>query len=257
MTLQWDALVPLKPLAEAKSRLELPVRARVSLALAMLLDFSDALSGESAIRSLTVVTRDPTTADRVERLGIAAALVAGVRGLNEELMSVGSHGTSDRGTLVALPDLATLRSRDLARVLSGATTSRGSFVADLQGVGTTMLLTPPGCDFAPRFGPDSRRAHSAIADQVMDAPMQARLDVDTTTDLRTAVQFGLGPAGRRWLRANPHRSTLALGWKTEEGLPRCHVQDLGSQVPPTPEVQLTTSRPRGPDGLVRETARYG
>lgn len=257
MTLQWDALVPLKPLAEAKSRLELPALARMSLALAMLLDLRDALRGESAIRSITVVTRDPTTADRVERLGITVALVAGARGLNEELMSVESQRSSGKGTVVALPDLATLRSGELSHVLSGATTNRRRFVADLQGVGTTMLLTPPDCDFAPRFGPASRQAHSAIADQILDAPLQARLDVDTTSDLRTAIEVGLGPAGRRWLGTSGHRSTLALGEWAYEGCRLCQAQEFGNQVPSTPEGQLTTSRPRGPDGLVLETTRAG
>ena len=89
-------------------------------------------------------------------------------------------------------DLPCLVPSDLATVLAAAVPGRPSFLRDLAGTGTTLYVAPTA-SFAPRFGPESARAHLAAgaAEIEVTAPT-ARRDVDDLADLAAALVQGVG-----------------------------------------------------------------
>ncbi|MCW2736603.1 2-phospho-L-lactate guanylyltransferase [Nocardioides sp.] len=194
------AVVPVKPLALAKSRLALPPDQRQALALAFALDTVVALAATSYVVGVLVVTSDRTVADRVARLG---ARVTDDRGTGigpavREGIRVAGSWHRDSGVAVAPADLPCLSPSDVTDVLVGAGTGgRGAFVPDLAGTGTTFVVQECGLPAVTRYGPDSAARHRALGLRALDgAPAGARHDVDTLADLRAALARGAGPHTR-------------------------------------------------------------
>ncbi|MGW1453349.1 2-phospho-L-lactate guanylyltransferase, partial [Micromonospora sp. NPDC002411] len=62
------------------------------------------------------------------------------------------------------------------------------------GSGTVLLTAPPGVPLDPRFGVGSAVAHAASGALPLTGDWPSlRRDVDTPTDLATAIRLGLGP----------------------------------------------------------------
>ena len=91
-------------------------------------------------------------------------------------------------------DLPALRSDELTRALGEVPADRAMFVADTEGVGTTLLAAPALELFMPHFGTGSRRAHlDADAMELELADVHTlRRDVDTPADLAAAIKLGVG-----------------------------------------------------------------
>jgi 2-phospho-L-lactate guanylyltransferase len=91
-------------------------------------------------------------------------------------------------------DLPALRGTDLSAVLEAAPEDEMGFVADADGIGTTVLTAPDLASFRPAFGPGSRAEHLALGAKeiALDIPSVHR-DVDTPEDLAEAARMGLGP----------------------------------------------------------------
>ena len=189
------AVVPVKPLALAKSRLALPVEQRWALALAFALDTVAALSGSPCVGAIVVVTADPD----VERclqgqpahlvrdtgVGLLPAVAAGCR--------VAASRWPGAGVAVVPADLPCLSCDDVTQVLHLAQRAEGAFVPDRATTGTTFVVTAPGRPMVARYGPGSAAKHLALGLRSLHgAPAGARHDVDTLTDLRAAAAFGLG-----------------------------------------------------------------
>ncbi|MFD0369316.1 2-phospho-L-lactate guanylyltransferase [Streptomyces sp. NPDC059071] len=205
----WSLVVPLKPLALAKSRLGAAVGAglRPRLALAFAEDTVAAALTCPAVRDVAVVTDDPAAGAALGALG--ARIVADVpgTGLNGAL----AHGARAvravrPGARVAAlnADLPALRPAELARVLAVAGQFRRAFLADAAEIGTTFLSAGPGVELEPAFGGASRRRHlSSGAVEIRLAGVDSvRRDVDTGEDLAAAVALGVGPrTAARWVRA--------------------------------------------------------
>ncbi|KJY42225.1 2-phospho-L-lactate guanylyltransferase [Streptomyces sp. NRRL B-1568] len=204
----WTLVVPLKPLAAAKSRLargaaQLP---RPALALAFALDTVGAALACPCVRDVVVVTDDRPAGARLAALGARVlAEPPGRGGLNAAL----AHGAqSIRGqwpnsavaTLNA--DLPALRPAELGRVLDSAGEFPRAFLPDAAGIGTTLLAAAPGMELAPAFEGRSRARHlaSGAREIVLAGVDSVRRDVDTEEDLRAALALGVGP-----------RTTAALG----------------------------------------------
>ncbi|MEV6550696.1 2-phospho-L-lactate guanylyltransferase [Streptomyces sp. NPDC051597] len=194
-------VVPLKPLALAKSRLTAAVGAalRPRLALAFALDTVGAALACPAVRDVAVVTDDPLAGAELAALGARIVADSPRAGLNAAL----AHGayTVRRGrpgaAVAALnADLPALRPAELGRVLDAASVFPRAFLADAAGIGTTFLSAAPGVDLAPAFGGPSRAAHSAsgAAEIALTGVDSVRRDVDTGADLRIALALGAGPA---------------------------------------------------------------
>ncbi len=200
----WSLVLPLKPLALAKSRLG-PFAGphRADLALSFALDTVTAALACPGVSRVVVVTRDPLAGARLAALGAVVVADEPGGGLNPAL----AHGASyarmldPHAPLAALSaDLPALRPAELARVL-GAVPAVGphgggrAFLADSPGLGTTLLACSPGAALAPAFGGGSRARHAAGGAHeigLRDVP-SVRRDVDTGDDLAQALALGVGP----------------------------------------------------------------
>ncbi len=194
----WELVVPLKPLALAKSRLAAGRDLRPQLALAFAQDTVAAALECPAVRGVAVVTDDPLAAAELSALGARIVPDAPGAGLNAAL----AHGCRtvrrerpDTPVAALNADLPALRPAELAAVLAAAGTAARAFLADAADVGTTLLAAAPGVALAPAFGGASRARHRASgAWEIAVARVDSvRRDVDTWEDLRVALALGVGP----------------------------------------------------------------
>ncbi len=214
-----DLVVPVKSLRDAKSRLRGvadhgvgDAAAHARLALAIVLDTVAAARCADRVRRLLVVTSDPLVALELAAQGVAVAPDGPVAGLNPAL----EHGAGllrERDPAAAVGalqgDLPALRPAELdaALELAAAVFAAGhgrAYCADTQGAGTTLLLSAPGADLAPRFGAGSARRHERRGALPLAGDWPGlRRDVDTPADLRRAVDLGVGPHTRGVLAPCP------------------------------------------------------
>lgn len=190
-------LVPLKPLARAKSRLlaDRGVAGHFELVTAMALDTVAAARRARGVAGVVVVSSDPALTAAFTGLGVEVLPDDPADGLNAALRHgdevLRARGAFRVGALQA--DLPALRSGELGWALRAAGTDR-SFCPDLPGDGTTLLLAEPGLALDPRFGPGSAEAHSESGAKTLLGPWESlRRDVDVEADLTSAKAFGLGP----------------------------------------------------------------
>ncbi|MEV8595602.1 2-phospho-L-lactate guanylyltransferase [Streptomyces sp. NPDC052012] len=198
--MQWTLVVPLKPLAQAKSRLSDTADdgLRPGLALAFAQDTVTAALACAAVRDVAVVTDDALAARELAAQGAAVIPDEPRGGLNAALAHAATEVRTARraGAVAALnADLPALRPRELARVLESAAAFPRAFLADAAGTGTTLLTAAPDRELRPLFGPDSRTRHraSGAVELLVDAVDSVRQDVDTGEDLRAALALGVGP----------------------------------------------------------------
>ena len=206
---RWAIVVPVKRLALAKTRLSHDPAVRADLALAMALDTVAAALRCPAVDRVVVVTDEPEAARAVGTLGAVAVADVPDAGLNPALVHGAHEATTDaagRRPVAALSaDVPALRASALDAVLVAATDAQMCVVADATGSGTTLLTARDASLFAPRFGPDSRRAHldAGAVDLSELADGSLRRDVDTVDDLRAAAALGLGTSTEAALRRHP------------------------------------------------------
>ena len=208
-SLAWSLVVPVKVLAQAKSRLTgLSDERRSRLALAMAADTIAAAIRAEAVAVVLVVTDDPEVSETAGDLGAIVLADEPAAGLNEAL----GHGAGyarnkwpDRGVAGLAADLPALRPEELTTALTATARLRVAFVPDAAGTGTTLYAVSPGAPFRPRFGRSSRRQHLADGTAEVAAGRQLaglRRDVDTVDDLRLAAAIGVGPRTRAVLAAD-------------------------------------------------------
>jgi len=198
-SLAWSLVVPVKVLAQAKSRLTgLADERRSRLALAMAADTIEAASRADAVAAVLVVTDDSEVAETAISLGAIVLADEPAAGLNEALRHGAAYARDrwpDRGVAGLAADLPALRPEELTMALTAAASLRVAFVADAAGTGTTLYAAVPGAPFRPRFGGLSGRRHLADGAAKIAAgwqPSGLRRDVDTIDDLRLAAASGLG-----------------------------------------------------------------
>lgn len=192
-------MVPVKPLARAKSRLAGPAGPhREQLALAIATDTVSAVLRSSRVRGVVVVTDDPVAAAELAALGAVVVADEPDSGLNPALV----HGAAqarllapDSGVGALSADLPALRAAELDRALDAAAAASNAFVPDAAGIGTTLYTARPGATFSPVFGTESRARHRerGVYELALDDVPSVRRDVDTIDDLRAALALGVGP----------------------------------------------------------------
>ncbi|GID25700.1 2-phospho-L-lactate guanylyltransferase [Paractinoplanes brasiliensis] len=195
MVRDWTAVMPVKRLGAAKSRLRgaVPPARHGDLALAMVLDTVSAVLAAPAVGELLVVTDDPVAAAAVSALGARVAPDRPDAGLNEAMR----HGADEvaglgRPRAVLAGDLPALRPEQLDAALTAARSGR-AYVADAAGTGTVLLAVGPGRPLDPRFGPGSAAAHAASGAVPLTGGWPGlRQDVDTPADLATVLGLGAG-----------------------------------------------------------------
>ncbi|MGC5344486.1 2-phospho-L-lactate guanylyltransferase [Streptomyces sp. DT24] len=199
-------MVPLKPLARAKSRLGRAVgdALRPGLALAFAQDTVGAALSCPAVRDVVVVTDDAAAGAALSALGARIVADGPAGGLNAALTHGGRAARAARpGAPVAAlnADLPALRPGELARVLDFSVRFPRTFVTDAAGIGTTFLSAAAGVELCPAFGGPSRARHlsSGAVENTLPGLDSVRQDVDTGDDLRAALVLGVGPhTADRW-----------------------------------------------------------
>lgn len=201
------ALVPMKPLAIAKTRLSkaLGDAERTAISFAMFHDVLDAVLRAQRVDAVAVVSSDPVLREVARTKGAQPVDEGTPRGLNAAV-ALGTEHCLARGAtsvLVVLSDLPLATSDDvdaLYRDLPSGPHVR--LVRSHEGVGTNALLRVPPLAISTRFGGRSFRDHvSAAADaevswSEVDVPGLS-LDVDVIEDLQ---QFAMEPRPTRTFR---------------------------------------------------------
>lgn len=195
--MQWTVLIPLRPLAQAKSRLldaSADRDAHLALVAAMRADTLAACLAAAGVARVVRVLDEPESSAPPGVLDF----VAGRPGLNAVLAEAAAWaGTQWPGDGVAavVGDLPSVRPDELADALQQAADEPRAYVPDADGTGTAVLTAGPGQPLDPRFGPGSAARHAEDAARI-DAGASVRRDVDTPADLAAALGLGVGPATR-------------------------------------------------------------
>lgn len=193
MTATWHAVIPMKGLCSAKSRLSLASSdLRQELALAMLLDTVEAVLACEVIDAVTVVSNDAVVRREVHAVGACVADDRGSGDVNVAVQRAMSDLCTRQNRVIILGALPSLRPADLAEVLGRAEHAASMFVADACGTGTTMLTQAGSQHAIPRFGAGSARLHRMAGALPVTAAASVRRDVDTDDDLADAVLLGVG-----------------------------------------------------------------
>ena len=197
----YVVLLPVKPPARGKSRLEVDPARRRMLAAAFALDTARACLAAARVSAVLAVTDDAHFADDLRAAG-CETIPDGVAGdLNESLRQAAAEAARrwpDAVPVAVCADLPALLPGDLDAALTDASAASptgravAAFVADHDGVGTT-LYTADHDAFVPHFGGGSRQAHLDAGAREITVPADTlRLDVDDRAALAEAVTLGVG-----------------------------------------------------------------
>jgi len=205
MVTSFVVLLPVKPPARGKSRLEVDPERRRLLAAAFALDTARACLAADRVLAVLAVTDDARFADELRSAGCETIPDGVADDLNESLRLAASeaHRRWPQAQPVAVcADLPALLPADLDSALLVADAAPSpAFVADGEGVGTTMYTAPFDL-FTPRFGRASHTAHlDAGAREIPGALSSLRRDVDDADGLEAAADLGLGAHTRLALLA--------------------------------------------------------
>ena len=195
-------LLPIKPFAEAKSRLAplLDGPARARLCRDLMRHTLAVLRDCSAVAEVVVISRDPAAWDVAGDFGCEAAVEPPDGGLNAALAGgveiAVRHGAD--AVLVLPADLPLLAPDDVAALMAAADGPGPTMVIapDEARDGTNALLLGLPAPFAFRFGPGSFAAHCTAAREagivpvIVERPWLA-FDLDTPADYaRLPAGFG-------------------------------------------------------------------
>jgi 2-phospho-L-lactate guanylyltransferase len=192
----------------AKSRLAgLGDDVRRALARAFAADTVEAVLGCERVGAVLVVTDDHVLAGELASIGAHVIPDGASDDLNATLVQAAAELLRRHpGLRVAAvcADLPALRGGDLSAVLDAAPEDSLGFLADADGVGTTVVTAPDLATFRPAFGPGSRADHLELGAQEIELDLASvRRDVDTPDDLRAALALGVGPSTAAAARALP------------------------------------------------------
>ena len=199
------ALVPVRSLSGAKSRLGEPLDAeeRADLVMALLRKTVREAMAATRLAGVVVVSMDEDLLREARAIG-AASLLQETDGLNEGLDEARVAAGAEATAVLVLPaDLLGVAAAEIDRLAEAADLLLGSapekpvvvLVPDRHGTGTNALLLAPPSAVGFRFGEGSRAAHAAAAGAAgasyleLDGPLS--FDVDTPDDLLEADRRGL------------------------------------------------------------------
>jgi 2-phospho-L-lactate guanylyltransferase len=210
------ALIPVKPFALAKTRLEglLSRDECAQLAAHMLLDVLRALAATPLIEGITLLGNEPQlaalTAGSGARLLPEPAGMDYRQGLNEAAAALATQGV--RQLLVLPADLPTLTGADVRRLVEGHHSGLSLCPAARDGGSNALLLSPPtAIPFL--YGPDSAQRHLEAAQARGIAARHIELagfarDIDTPDDVYWLLEQRIACATLAWLKSSGIRERL-------------------------------------------------
>lgn len=187
------AILPVKPLRQAKSRLARALKAptRAALVRAIFSRTLDVITQVKRITHTVVVSRDPTILELARQRANVTALAEAEAGLNPAITQ-GAIWARDHGaeSVVIVPvDLPLLTVADLDAMLDLALEERCLVIApDRRDEGTNVMLVRPPNAIRFAYGAASFNAHRAQADanrlrvRIYRSPTSG-LDLDIPDDL--------------------------------------------------------------------------
>lgn len=193
------AIVPVKPLNRAKSRLAslIPAEIREQLAAEMLRNTIATLTSSRAISGVLVISRDNRALVIARKHGARTVQESGAPALNAALERANQIISSwnAQAALVLPADLPLLTSDDLLELTElGRYNQSIVIVPDRDENGTNALLMRPADMFPCRFGENSFQEH-LIQARAMDATLhifrseRMMLDLDTPEDLHAYLKY--------------------------------------------------------------------
>jgi len=198
----WTVIIPVKPSAIGKSRLEVSGVDRVALRRAIALDTIAAAAAADDVGRVVIVTDDGgLVIQAIDIPGLRFVSEGDAIGLNEAV-AVGAGTAEGMPRAALLGDLPSLRSADLSEALRAAASVDRGVVADEEGTGSTLVTARAGVAWETAFGDDSFARHVELGCtplQIADASTLRR-DVDTLEQLRAAAELGLGRRTAQVLR---------------------------------------------------------
>ena len=188
----YTALVPVKTLATAKSRLApyLSQHQRESLVLDMLHHVLYVLLDSSLLEWVSVVSPDPRVLAQAKTWG-AQALMEEQKGHNSALHAAAlrEQATGSTAILTDSPDLPLLCTSDILALIEQSKQHQVVLGSSLDSSGTNALLVRPPLALPYLFGPDSLHRYLDAATQkhlssVILRRIGLAFDLDTIGDLR-------------------------------------------------------------------------
>lgn len=197
-TPRWIVVVPVKPPARGKTRLDVAGVDRATLARAIALDTLEAATACELVAQVVVVTDDPALARESAAIPALRFVPEGDgRGLDAAVATgISAMDPNDRMPRAALlGDLPSLRPADLADALRAAASVDRGVVADAEGTGSTLVTARAGVAWQSSFGDGSFERHVLLGCTPLAVPDASTLrrDVDTAEQLAAARALGLGP----------------------------------------------------------------
>ena len=193
---RWAVIVPVKPAAVGKSRLDISGVDRVTLARAIALDTIAAAAACASVAQVYVVTDDGALVTLAFDIPALRFVPEGdAKGLDEAVAAGAAAASDGMPRAALLGDLPALRPEDLEAALTAASGLDRAVVPDAEGTGTTLVTAAPGIPFESSFGEGSFARHVSLGCVPLAVPDDSTLrrDVDTAGHLTEAAMLGLGP----------------------------------------------------------------
>jgi 2-phospho-L-lactate guanylyltransferase len=187
----YRALIPVKTLSEAKSRLApyLTQTQRATLVLDMLRHVIDVLRGSKSLETISVVSPDPNVLQQVQVWGVRA-LLEEAQGHNPALTAAAQKDLASGATalLTLSADLPLLRTYDIQQMIEQSRHYEVVLAPSYEGTGTNALLVRPPLAVPYVFGPGSLQRYQAeIQQRLLSSTLYispgTRFDVDTIEDV--------------------------------------------------------------------------
>lgn len=193
----YTALVPVKALSEAKSRLahHLTQEQRGTLMLEMLGHVLETLHASRVLARVSVVSPDSYVLDRAQQWG-AHTYMEEVAGHNPALTAAATRELNSGTTalLTISADLPLLRPDEIIHLIEQLRQYDVVLSPSRDGTGTNALLARPPLALPYLFGPNSLPRYQAEADRRLlrcttYSSIGLALDIDTIEDLEASRQY--------------------------------------------------------------------
>jgi len=191
-SMKYTALVPVKSLVTAKSRLvpDLPPNRREMLVLDMLYHVLRVLQDSKLFERVSVVSPDARVLEQVRAWG-ARALIEERPGHNPALYAAALRERAGGATalLTISADLPLLSTQEIRNLLEQSRQYEVVLAASRDGAGTNAILVRPPLAVPYLFGPDSLQRYLEAARQrhlshTIYGSTGLAFDIDTIVDLR-------------------------------------------------------------------------